>query len=156
MNNQLFPCITFSFIALLGAASQANAYTHAERLAFLNDLPAVCFNNEADYKTYKTARDAHYASNKFGDFMPNVAQKQIDFDLKYSQPSPGADITLDASGSKVPSGHILYQWNNDKAATGATHKVAAGASGSTQTVSLWLMDEMCGINYSKKFPVVSK
>ncbi|MFD2645980.1 hypothetical protein [Pseudomonas japonica] len=136
-------------------------YISASAYADEAPLPASCFNEE-DYPNYLGTFDQYQKERSSQNYVALKIQlrnqKKIKLEVHQSQPSSGATITLDASGTTVPSGKPTFVWGSSADATaGSAIKTYPGRTSDTYfKVGLRVLDQVCKIEESTQITITSK
>lgn len=86
----------------------------------------------------------------------NLKKKEIEVTVTQSDDPSTSSTILDASGSKVPSGKILYAWGSTAAGNQPTKKISTPAKGSSTAVSLTIRDDECDMEQNTQITVQGK
>ncbi len=124
----------------------------------VREIPGLCFISPQAHEAYVAARQAFEAApsnTTYFEALKAEKLRPLTVDIKQSQSLPGAPIILDASGSTVTSGKATYLWSGF-ADRYPIVIVAAGTAGSTQEITLTLVDEVCGNSKVRHITVISQ
>ncbi|NNJ18359.1 hypothetical protein CSV86_025855 [Pseudomonas putida CSV86] len=153
MNNLKLMALCNSFILSVGLSAQSNAFDPT-------NLPVNCFPSGYFYQQYIYARDGYLKDPDLYNldlFQILKSVPPVVVNVKQTQPSSGGPITLDASGSSVPSGEAEYQWGAYENFSDSAIKVMPGGNpGSYSKIFLTVRDKLCDMSDSAHITVTSK
>ena len=147
------PGLSFFAVSLVLGSMSSTTYATQVR-----EIPELCFTTPAAYQAYVAAKkkfDAEPNNANYFEALKAEQLKPVTVEIKQSQASSGAPITLDASASKVTSGKITYLWSGF-ADREATLMIPPGSPGSSKNVFLTVVDELCGNSQPQQISVISK